>query len=318
MPKRKSDQVVSDSSIELKTLALRDDHLVHQYRDLHYQLVLDQLQAMGQGIASGETVTPLSDTARKRHMKRHEDLSQRICRKYKLNGFHGGDPYIVKKDGWLATIQVSLNERLRIETNWRTSFFSPRVQLLVIPKGATVYASAREPIYKLPNLPKRPQTSPCMTIHLDLSQVKPNALGDLAREFKQAVEQCLAELPQRHRKPSSSWLQNVERDYRRFQHHFYQGVPYRWIAIYELSGKMPKRRVTGPVPTESSVRDSVERVHHIVFGKKLRASRRPNNPRADALLNTTIKRFDCPEHGRDCSTLCQYAREFIKNLEQIR
>jgi hypothetical protein len=207
MPGKKVPASAQDPTLQLKILALRDDRLVHNYRDIHYQLIIDSLQASGQRIASRERVAPLSDTRYKRLMKQYASLRERICKKYKISGFHGGDPYIVKKDGWLATIQVSLNKRLMVETNWQTSFFAPAIRFHGIPENAKVYPSESGTIYQLPDLPKRPQTSPCMTIHLDLSQVKPNALAPLTEEFKEAVKQCLAELPQSHRKPPSAWEQ---------------------------------------------------------------------------------------------------------------
>lgn len=313
MPQKKTSDSAQDPTLQLKTLALRDDRLVHNYRDIHYQLIIDSLQASGQRIASRERVAPLSDTRYKRLMKQYASLRERICKKYKISGFYGGDPYIVKKDGWLATIQVSLNKRLMVETNWQTSFFAPAIQFHVIPENAKVYPSESGTIYQLPDLPKRPQTSPCMTIHLDLSQVKPNALAPLTEEFKEAVKQCLAELPLSHRKPPSAWEQNVDRDYRRFRQHFYQGVPYRWIAAYERVGVMPKRKLNVQVPQESSVRDSVERVHSILFGKKLATGRK-----SASRLSATLSQFNCPEHPRDCPNSCPYALNFIKNLQQIR
>ncbi|MBM3300991.1 MAG: hypothetical protein FJY85_13675 [Deltaproteobacteria bacterium] len=302
----------------LKTLALRDDPLVPKFRDIHYQIVIDSLQASGQRIASGERVVPLSDAKRTRLLKQQAGLSKRICKKYKINGFHGGDPYLIKSGDWIATLRVSENELLRVETNWKTSF-SPAVQFHVLPKTAKVYPSESGTLYQLPSLPKRLQTSPpLMTIHLDLSQVKPNALTPLTEEFKKAVTECLKQLPQSHRKPSSIWKQNVERDYRRFQQHFDHGIPYRWIAIYERSGAMPKRRVQGPVPTESSVRESVERVHLILFRKKISTSRRSHKPIESTLLATTLKQFNCPDHGRECPNSCPYGQDFIKNLQHIR
>lgn len=319
MRKQSSAQETPDSTSKLKTLALQDDPQVREYRDLHYQLILDQLQATGQIIVTGETVAPLPDTKRKRLMKQHAVLAKKICRKYRISGFYGGSPHSIKRDDWLATLRVSLDERLTIETNWSASSFSPRIQLHLIPKDAVTYSVEGGTVHQLPGLSKYPQGSAAlMTIRLDLSRVKPNALDPLAEEFKQAVKGCLAELPKRYRKPSSAWDQNVERDYRRFQLRYYQEVPYRWITVYERLGTMPKRRVTGPVPTESSIRDSVERVHRIVFGKKLTTSRRSHKPVQATFLATTLKQFNCSDHGDDCPNSCQYAREFIRNLQQIR
>ncbi len=316
MPRKNAPDSAQDPALQLKTLALRDAPLVLKFRDIHYQLTIDSLQASGQHIVRGQGngVAPLSETERKRLMKQHADLSQQICKTYRISGLRSGDPYIVKKDDWLATLQVSLNERLTVETNWQTSVFHPAIQIRVIPKNAKVYCSARGTIYQLPTLPKRPQASPpVMTLHLDLSQVKPNALARLTGEFKEAVTRCLAELPNSLQKAPSTWEQNVERDYRRFQQHFYQGVPYRWIAAYERVGVMPKRKLNVRVPQESSVRESVERVHFILFGKRL-ATRKKTTSR----LGATLSQFHCQEHGLECPNACQYALDFIRKLQQIQ
>ena len=313
MPQKKAPASAQDPALQLKTLALQDDPLVHEYRDIHYHLIIDSLQASGQRIASGERVVPLADAERMRLMKQHAGLSKQICKKYNISGFHGGDPYRIKRDDWLATLRVSLNKRLWVGTNWETSF-SPAVQFHVIPENVKVYHSESGTIYQFPGLPKRPQTSPpLMTIHLDLSQVKPNALAPLAKDFKQAVKRCLAELPHSHRKPASTWQQNVERDYCRFHQHFYQDIPYRWIAAYERMGVMPKRKLNIQVPQESSVRDSVERVHLILFGKKLATHRK-----STSRLSATLSYFNCPDHARDCPISCQYALNFIKKIRQIQ
>jgi hypothetical protein len=61
MPRKKSPDSAQDPALRLKTLALQDDPLVHEYRDIHYQLVIDSLQASGQRIASGERVVTVDD-----------------------------------------------------------------------------------------------------------------------------------------------------------------------------------------------------------------------------------------------------------------
>ena len=253
-------------------------------------------------------------------MKQHARLSKTICKKYWITGFGGGDPYIVKKKDWLGTLSVSTEKRLSIETNWKTSF-SPVVQLYVPPKNAQVFPSESGTLYQLPPLPKRPVGSPpIMTLHVDLSRVKPNSLADLAKEFKQAVTRCLGELPKSLRKPRSAWSQNIERNYTRFRLHFYQGVPYRWIAAYERMGAMPKRPIGASVRAESSVRESVERVHLILFRKQYKLfrksfkARKHVSHRVDTRLAHEIKKFDCPEHGQDCGSSCQYALNFRKEF----
>ena len=319
MPRKKDPRSARDPALQLKTLTLRDDPLVAEYRDVLYPLSIDALRGQGY-IASGETTPALSDRKRSGLMAHLQKLRGRICKKYRIKSFAGGDPFFVKKKDWLSNLRVSTDERLSIETNWRTSF-SPRVEFYLIPKNAQVFSSERGTLYQLPPLPKRPLASPpIMTLHVDLSQVKRNSLADLADEFKRAVRRCLKLLPRNLRKPPSTWSQNIDRDYRRFRQHFYHGVPYRWIAAYERMGAMPTRSIGAPVPTESSVRESVERVHLMLFRKPYKLfrksfkARKHVSHRADTRLVHEITSFDCPEHGQDCGSSCQYALNFIKNL----
>ncbi len=162
MPRKKDPTTAPDPTIYLKALALRDDPRVQDYRNVHYQLVLDSLQATGQRIASGERVPQLSDARRKSLLKQHASLSKAICKRYGIRGFGGGDPYLVKKKDWLANLRVSTDERLRIETNWETSFFSPVVRFHVLPKNAQVFPSESGTLYQLPhcrNAPSCPHLS---------------------------------------------------------------------------------------------------------------------------------------------------------------
>jgi len=82
--------------VELKTLALRDDPLIHEYRDHHYQIVLDQLQATGQLLANGTMTAALSSDQREWSLKQRARLHKQICNKYRIDGFQGGNPFIVK------------------------------------------------------------------------------------------------------------------------------------------------------------------------------------------------------------------------------
>ena len=320
MPRKKSLTPAIDPTLYLKELALRDDPLVCDYRDKHYQLVIGSLQATGQHIASGESVPPLFASSRESLLKQHASLSKKICKKYGITGFAGGDPYLVKKSDWLTSLKVPMGELFSLETNWKTSFYSPRVRFHLIPANAQVFPSESGTLWRLPSLPKRPVDSPpTMTLHLDLSQVKPNHLANLAKEFKRAVTRCLDSLPKKLRKSPGTWQQNVERDYRRFRQGFYQGVPYRWIAAYERMGAMPQRRIGAPVAKESSIRESVERVYLILFRKPYALfresfkARKHVSHRADARLVHEIKSFDCPDHGQDCGDSCPYALNFMKN-----
>lgn len=132
MPRRKLEEEMLDSVLELKTLALRDDPLVHEYRDVHYQLVIDQLQAAGQQLANETTIAPLSSTRRASLLKQQARLQKHICNKYHIDSFHGGDPVTVNQDRWLETLHLEVNSPLKVETNWRSTFYPPRVQLLTL------------------------------------------------------------------------------------------------------------------------------------------------------------------------------------------
>jgi len=316
MPRKKDPNTSPDPILHLKALALRDDPDVHAYRDIHYQLVIDSLQATGQRIASEEYIAPLSVARRKSLMKKHVSLSAKICKKYWIGQFGGGDPYIVKKKDWLPTLSVSTDKLLRIQTNWKTSF-SPRVQFYIPPTNAQAFPSERGTLYQLPPLPKRPLASPpIMTLYVDLSQVKRNSLADLANEFKRAVTRCLDELPKNLRKPSSTWPKNIERDYSRFRLH-QQGMSFRWIAYQEKTGKAPSGPVTGPIPTESSVRESVERVHLKLYRKDY-SPRRHKSSLKEAPLKQICDTFICAEHGRDnCPLTCKHAQALMKKVDQL-
>lgn len=317
MPRKKAQSSGQDTRLQLVTLALRDDTDVHEYRDVHYRLVIDSLQASGQRIASGEAMASLSDTERKRLRKQHVSLFKRICKRYGISGFEGGDPYIVKRDNWLETLRVPLSQPLTIETNWQSSLYSPRVRFFVPPKASEAFPAHSGTVYQLPTLPKRPKGfPPLMTAILDLSQVKRNREADVVEAFKQAVKKCLAELSRRHTKPRSPWAQNIPRDYSRFRLH-QQGMPFRWIAFQERSGKRPSGHISGPVPTESSVRESIERIHKVLFGKRYSARRHKSSLR-EGPLKGAFAAYRCPLHGRDdCPLTCTHAKALMKTTETL-
>jgi len=147
-----------------------------------------------------------------------------------------------------------------------------------------------------------------MTLTLDLSQVKRNNLDPLVREFKEAIRQCLDEVPRLSRKRPSIWRQNIDRDYTRFQLH-QQGMPFRWIAYQEKTGKPHSGAVRGSVPTESSIRESVERVHLTLFGKKYSA-RQHKASLKKAPLKKACDQYNCSTHGRECPFTCEYFRKY--------
>lgn len=315
---RKQSAIEIDPGIELKTLALRDDPLVHDYRDLHYQLVIDQLHATEQLVTSGEPSRPLSCTRRETILKRHARLHKRICRKYSIGEFRGGDPSRVKRLNWLETLYIPSPQPLKIETSWRSSFYSPEVVFFVPPKDAKAFPTANnETVYQLPSLPERPTgLPPVMTVRVDLSKVKRNREANIVETFRRALQQCVAELSQRHTKPRSSWKQNIQRDYSRFRLH-QQGMPFRWIAYKERTGEVPSGAVTGPVPIESSIRDSVKRVHLILFSREY-SIQRDKAALRNAPLKQACDSFNCPLHGRDdCPLTCQHAQNLMTQIEPL-
>jgi hypothetical protein len=311
MPRRKEQEDPTDPVLYLKTLALRDEPLVQQYRDMHYVLVLDQLQATGQRIANRERVTPLSDAKRQRLMNQHVSLAKKICNKYNIPGFQGGDPCIIERNEWLATLSIRPIEAIEFETNWETPLYSPRVRLLFFPKEeGKVFSSDKGTLIQLPTLSKHPVAPPLLTVRVDLSQVKSNHIAELVEEFKQAVRQCIEALPRRFRKPSGTWQGNVERDYRRFKQHYRLGISYRAIAAYERIGEV-KHHIGERVPAESSISNTVERVHLILFNKRYRQHRSRFRSRDDNYLRAAAS-YNCPKHGKDCTSTCSSYLTFIR------
>jgi hypothetical protein len=280
---------------------------------MHYKMVLDQFQATGQRIANGERVKPLSDAARKRLMDQHANLKKKILNKYGIPGFQSGDPYTIKRDEWLTTVRAQPVGAFKVETNWQTSFFSPSLSFAFFPEDAKLLRSDSGIVVQLPQLPKRPSGSPpLMTVHVNLSQVKPNHLAELVDEFKEAVRGCLSALPRRFRKPSGTWMENVERDYRRFKQHYYLGISYRAIAAYERIGEL-KHLIGQRVPTESSISNTIERVHLILFNKRYRQHRSRFHSRDDRYLRA-VTSYNCHEHGQDCTSTCSYYLKFQKSF----
>lgn len=316
MPRKKTADSEQNPIVELKQLALRDDPDVRNYRDLLYHLSLDSFQATGQRIASGEKCAVLSNVHRKQMLKEHDKVRKLICSRYNVPGIHGGDPWNTKKADWLDTLRVTVDENPRVETNWKTSLFSPGVQLRIIPKGTTLHHSKGGTLYKLPSLPQSPDKSPpVMSFHLDLSQVKRNKLAPWVKKFKQATMRCLDEMPKPLKKPTAPWLQNVERDYERFRLHR-KGMPFRWIAYHERTGRTPEGPLPGPVLKESSIRESVERVHLMLFRKKYSA-RRDKKLLREALLAPLFKTFSCPLHGDYCLDTCPHAQKLMKQSDVL-
>jgi len=314
MPRKPKPRTTLTPELQLISWALRDDPLIHKYRDLHYRLVIDQLQATGQRIQSGEKTKPLSRDRRKRLMKEHTKLLGEICGKYRLTSFSGGDPYSVRKDEWLSTLVPRKGDLpITISTNWETSY-SSRVELRIIPPDAKNSSSKKGTIYQLPRLADRPLgNTPEVTLRIDFSQIGTKDISRLGDDVKRVARQCLKELPEDLRKASSTWQQNIERDYRRYRQHVQQGVSFRLIALWEKTKMTQNRRNVGfVVPNESSVRETVDRVHRLLLGFPYQA-RRNRSKLAESRLETAVKRFDCPDHGRGCPDSCRYAQNFIKN-----
>lgn len=293
-------------TLALKALALRDDPLVHKHSEIHDQLFSSGPPSLGQP---------------SRLLSKLETLAKKISKKYNITRPDGSYSRFGLQKDWVALLaqQFYIHNIFRISTSWRSSFSPTPSSKIVVPENSVnAFAGGLSSLSPLPEKPTK-HSPPTMTLTLDLSQVKRNNLDPLVREFKDAIRQCLDELPKSLRKPPTTWQQNVERDYCRFQQHLYQGVPYRWIAAYEQMKAMPQRPIGASVRAESSVRESVERVHLILFRKEYKLfrksfkARKHISHRADARLVHETKSFDCPDHGRDCGDSCLYALNFIKN-----
>jgi len=286
-------------TLALKALALRDDPLVHEHRKIHDQLFPHGLPSRGQ--PSGQALRLLSQL---------ETLAKKICKKYNITRPDGSYPRFGFQKDWMSLLaqRFSIHNILRISTSWRSSFSSGPSSKVVVPKNS-VNALARR-LSQLPPLPDKPtkDSPPTMTLRLDLSQVKRNNLAPLVKEFKDAIRQCLNEVPKDLRKPPSTWAENVERDYSRFRLH-QQAMPFRWIAYQERTDRKPVGPVPGPVPTESSVRESVDRVHLILFDKKYSA-RQHKASLKKAPLKKACDQYSCSAHGRECPFTCMYFRKY--------
>lgn len=286
MPKKKSRNLALPPATMLKLQILRDDPLVQEHKKL--------LREAGAH----------PEAARKR-----SSLAEEICRKYKLADTEGW--YLEFGRDWesLLARQYLVSDIVRISTNWR-SRYSPDVPAdTVIPKASV---NAFRKLF----CPKPLDPSPILTIEIDLSRVKRNALAPLVSEVTQAIRQGLVDLPNSRRKPPDMWPQNLVRDYTRFQLH-QQGMPFRWIAYRERTGRTPSGPVSGPIPAESSVRESVQRVHLIAFGQPYSARRHRTELRGGPLQQAYAE-FRCPQHGRDlCPLTCMHATELIKKTELL-
>ena len=314
MPRQSKPAGGSNPALKLKNSALRDEPLVAEYRDILYLVSINSLRAQGP-IPSREKSPDISPRTQKRQLNRLEKLRQEIFRKYRV-GFHGGDPYLVKKKDWLSTVTSHAGTLIKnVETNWKTSL-SPRVRFVTLPPNAKKYASRKGTVYQLPPLPSQPLDSPPMlTIHIDLSQIAGNRTAKLEEELRIVVRRSLEEVPRELRKPSGTWQQNDERDYRRFRLH-QQGWNFRWIAYKEKIGELPSKPVSCAVPAESSIRESVDRVHRALFGTAYSA-RRHRAALQNASLKQELDAFNCPAHGRDhCPRTCRHAQAFMKKIEK--
>lgn len=306
MPKKKSGDPTLPPALALKLLILSDDPLVRE----HGRLV-DELHPPGPRIREEDPhpVVRYQSEGKLRLLSKLEALAEQICRKYKIADIDGRYP-ILEKD-WASRLakQYHLGDIVRISTNWRSSF-SPNIPAeTVIPK---------DPVNAFRKLfcPSPLNPSPIMTLEVDLSRVKRKNLAPLVTEFTRAIRQGLDELPRSLRKLPDMWTQNLARDYTRFRLHFNQGMPFRWIAYREKTGKAPSGRLSGPVPTESSVRESVERVHLIVFEKKYSA-RLHKAALREAPLQRACDEFNCLQHGRECPQTCTHAKELMKKIDLL-
>lgn len=299
--------------LQLKTWALRDDPLVRDYRDVHYSIVIDQLEWQGH-VPSTENPTPLSPASRKRLLKQHARLLDKIHKKYRVS-WSSGDPYLVQKEDWLSTVRATRPSAIEGDTNWRTPH-SPRVRLFIIPNGAQKHRSRKGTLYQLPSDPVHLLNEPPrLSLSVDLSQINTRDLDRLASEFKRLVKEHLGYLPKDLKKPPSLWQRNLERDYRRFRQHKELGASFRLIAYWEKTGReSDPRPISHPVSKESSVRESVDRVHRVLFNTPYQA-RLHRRELADTRIEKKVRSYACPTHGQDCPMNCKYAKNFMKILD---
>ncbi len=303
MPKGKKSESRVPPDLELKAHVLRDDALVLKFKEIQAKLH-----------SSSDSWSQDDDKLAREAIT----IAKTIVKKYNIRWFGRDETLLVKRD-WQDFIDdlarpSRIHNILNASTNWRASAFSSNPWNLKPKPGGTHNAFVNL-FTSLPLLPERPTKKfpPVLTFKVDLTQVRRNNLSQLTAEFKRVVLQCLNEIPKSIKKPPSIQADNIKRDYERFRYH-QKGMDFRLIALREGKHRMPSGFVQG----ESSVRESVERVHLVVFGKKYSA-RRHKTTLKNSSLKQVCDKFDCPQHGRDCvsPTTCTYASEFLKKIDPL-
>lgn len=286
-------------AVLLKMLALRDDPLVRDHRQLHAQLFSDK----------NPFYCPTSQPE-KEMLNRLMKLDIQICKKYKLPRYNKRYPKVTFDPDWTirAYEPAMIHNTVRVSTTWLSNVSDdPKNYLAEYIVGPSKAPFPQEP------------TSPVMTIKVDLSRVNPKQPGWLIEWFKGALHNAFKEIPNAYRKEASPWSKIVLRDYERYRLH-QEGMPYRWIAFRERTGKDRMASTDGLSETESlesAISDSIEKVHLIVRGEKYSARKHKNSLR-EAPLKQLCDSYDCSSHGRDlCPIQCPNAKKLMKSADLL-
>ncbi len=280
-------------------LALRDEPLAREHRQLHDQLFSNK----------NPLYRPTSSTE-KEMLDRLWKLDTQICSKYNLPQHYERPPKLTFDPDWSNRVyqQALMHNAVRVSTTWLSAVSDePKNHLAEILRGPSK-----------PSFPVVP-SSPVMTIKIDMSRVNPKQPGWLIEWFEATLRSALNELPNDYDKKPSIWSKNVMRDYERYRLH-QQGMPYRWIAFRERTGKDRIADTDGLSKTEkleSAIRDSIEQVHFIVRGEKYSA-RKHRHLLREAPLKQLFDSYNCSDHGRDfCPPQCPSAKKLMMSADPL-
>jgi hypothetical protein len=210
-----------------------------------------------------------------------------------------------------------------VENEKRDSALRYTVNYILFASGSFETTQDQAILQGLFPSPNNPGNPPSVFFQIDLSKVTLWDLEILARDFKRILRKCL----RGYLKPDASrlfsqpkelaFIRTVRadifyRDLSRYDLHIKHGLTYRLIALLEAEGKteslekIPRQRlVKKPIPAESSVGDSVQRIFRAIHRKKYNSKRR----RLDSPA-VGIKPYNCPSHGDKCLDSCSFLKEW--------
>lgn len=180
-----------------------------------------------------------------------------------------------------------------------------------------------ERVQRIPNVffhdPKQDQV-PALYVRVDLSRTTLWDLDKLAADFKETLRNTLdlsRETGVLSDPRELAFLKTVRqdvfyRDLRRYDLHVKSGLTYRLIGFLETHGQktppdvsLSSHCVGKPIPTESSVSNSVQRIYEAIHRVKYSAKSVQLERRTDL-----EKPYHCPDHGTGCPLSCPELKQF--------